>query len=50
MIQRALRLEGTVSGEHGVGVGKIAHILQEHGEDHINLCVALSEAFIFDLL
>ena len=32
MISRALRLGGTVSGEHGVGVGKVAHILEEHGE------------------
>ena len=27
MIKRALSLEGTVSGEHGVGVGKIDQIL-----------------------
>lgn len=26
MIKRALSLEGTVSGEHGVGVGKIEHV------------------------
>ena len=31
MIKRALSLEGTVSGEHGVGVGKIDHILEVTG-------------------
>lgn len=28
---------GTVSGEHGVGVGKMEHVLEEHGEDHIDI-------------
>ena len=28
---------GTVSGEHGVGVGKIEHIEEEHGVEHINV-------------
>lgn len=37
MISRALRLGGTVSGEHGVGVGKVGHILEEHGKHHIGI-------------
>jgi len=37
MIARALALGGTVSGEHGVGVGKIGAILEEHGRCHIGI-------------
>jgi D-lactate dehydrogenase (cytochrome) len=32
MAQRALRLGGTVSGEHGIGMGKTKYMAQEHGE------------------
>ncbi|PQM58972.1 MAG: 2-hydroxy-acid oxidase [Rhodobacteraceae bacterium] len=32
MNERALRLGGTVSGEHGVGIGKIKYMEEEHGE------------------
>jgi len=32
MAQRALRLGGTVSGEHGVGLGKRKYMHDEHGE------------------
>ena len=31
MTQRALKLGGTVTGEHGIGIGKIAYMEQEHG-------------------
>lgn len=31
MAQRALRLGGTVSGEHGIGMGKLAYMPAEHG-------------------
>jgi len=31
MVERALALGGTTTGEHGVGHGKIAYIEQEHG-------------------
>jgi D-lactate dehydrogenase (cytochrome) len=31
MIERALALGGTTTGEHGVGHGKIAYVEQEHG-------------------
>jgi hypothetical protein len=44
MIMRALAMEGSVSGEHGVGVGKIAHILAEHGVDHVDLQRAVKRA------
>ncbi|RRB01030.1 FAD-binding oxidoreductase [Larkinella rosea] len=32
LVQRALALEGTCSGEHGIGVGKLVYMNQEHGE------------------
>lgn len=32
MNERALELGGTVSGEHGVGIGKIKYMEKEHGE------------------
>ncbi|MEM7524593.1 MAG: FAD-linked oxidase C-terminal domain-containing protein [Pseudomonadota bacterium] len=32
MNQRALRLGGTVTGEHGVGVGKKRYMAEEHGD------------------
>ena len=31
MAKRALRLGGTVSGEHGIGMGKLAYMQEEHG-------------------
>src|SRR5204862_2792249 len=32
LITRALAMGGTVSGEHGVGVGKMAYLEAEHGD------------------
>lgn len=32
MAERALRLGGTVSGEHGIGMGKMKYMAKEHGE------------------
>jgi len=31
MVERALRLGGTMSGEHGVGMGKLDYMEAEHG-------------------
>ena len=31
MAERSLRLGGTITGEHGVGMGKLAHMDAEHG-------------------
>eukprot|EP00929_Paragymnodinium_shiwhaense_P064120 TRINITY_DN32084_c0_g1_i3.p1 TRINITY_DN32084_c0_g1~~TRINITY_DN32084_c0_g1_i3.p1 ORF type:complete len:476 (-),score=89.81 TRINITY_DN32084_c0_g1_i3:311-1738(-) len=35
MMQRALEMGGTVTGEHGVGLGKIMHSCREHGLAHV---------------
>jgi len=32
LIDRALSLDGTCTGEHGVGLGKINSLVAEHGE------------------
>jgi D-lactate dehydrogenase (cytochrome) len=32
LVDRALKLGGTCTGEHGVGVGKLAYLRREHGE------------------
>ncbi|HVW83127.1 MAG TPA: FAD-linked oxidase C-terminal domain-containing protein, partial [Bryobacteraceae bacterium] len=31
LVRRALRMAGTCSGEHGVGIGKIGYLAEEHG-------------------
>jgi FAD/FMN-containing dehydrogenase len=31
LVERALRFEGTCTGEHGIGQGKINYLVAEHG-------------------
>ncbi|MBN8505562.1 MAG: FAD-binding protein [Burkholderiales bacterium] len=44
LVQRALRLEGTCTGEHGIGLHKQAYLLQEAGEDSVAAMRAIKAA------
>ncbi len=44
LIDRALKNGGAVSGEHGVGVGKVKHLLREHGRAHVEVQQAIKNA------
>lgn len=37
IVQRAIELEGTATGEHGVGLGKQKYMAREHGEGALNV-------------
>ena len=39
VVERALSMEGTCTGEHGVGLGKIGSMTQELGEDVVSIIV-----------
>ena len=43
LIERALRYEGTCTGEHGIGQGKIRYLVAEHGEG-VDVMVAIKKA------
>jgi D-lactate dehydrogenase (cytochrome) len=44
LVDRALAMEGTCTGEHGVGSGKIGSLKKEHG-DAVDLMVAIKRTF-----
>ncbi|MFY7939941.1 MAG: FAD-binding oxidoreductase, partial [Burkholderiaceae bacterium] len=45
VMQRALRLGGTCTGEHGVGLHKMGLLFDEHGADAMELMRRLKVAF-----
>jgi len=45
LVERALRLEGTCTGEHGVGMGKQASLQAELGDDVIDLMRDIKKVF-----
>jgi D-lactate dehydrogenase (cytochrome) len=44
LVQRALAMEGTCTGEHGVGQGKMKYLEQEHGSEALAMMRALKLA------
>ena len=45
MVTRALEMDGTCTGEHGVGMHKMDFLIQEHGVEGIELMRKLKHAF-----
>jgi len=45
VVDRALRMEGTCTGEHGVGLGKIGSMTRELGEDVVALMSDIKKVF-----
>lgn len=43
MVQKAISLDGTCTGEHGIGTGKIDYLRQEHG-DAVDLMRVIKQA------
>jgi D-lactate dehydrogenase (cytochrome) len=43
LTERALLMQGTCSGEHGVGQGKIRYLAQEHGAG-VDVMIAIKKA------
>ncbi|MDO8299815.1 FAD-binding oxidoreductase [Lacisediminimonas sp.] len=44
MVTRAIAMDGTCTGEHGVGIHKMAFLVEEHGEDAIDTMRAVKHA------
>ena len=44
LVERALRMEGTCTGEHGVGIGKQQYLALEHGEAALDVMRAIKHA------
>jgi D-lactate dehydrogenase (cytochrome) len=45
LVERALRMEGTCTGEHGVGLGKIGSMTLELGEDVVSIMSDIKRLF-----
>jgi D-lactate dehydrogenase (cytochrome) len=45
MIERALRVGGTCTGEHGIGLGKRTKLVEEYGTDVVELMRAIKSAW-----
>jgi len=44
LVERALAMDGTCTGEHGVGQGKMKYLLAEHGEAALDVMRAIKRA------
>ncbi|MFZ6771120.1 FAD-binding oxidoreductase [Undibacterium sp. SXout7W] len=45
MVTRAIAMDGTCTGEHGVGIHKMPFLIEEHGVDAIHMMRVLKHAF-----
>jgi D-lactate dehydrogenase (cytochrome) len=45
LVQMALSVDGTCTGEHGIGLHKLGFMQQEHGQDALDLMWALKRAY-----
>ena len=45
LVSRAIQMDGTCTGEHGVGLHKMSFLVEEHGEDALDLMRSLKRAF-----
>jgi D-lactate dehydrogenase (cytochrome) len=45
IVERALAMDGTCTGEHGVGLHKIDFLFDEHGQDAVELMARIKRAF-----
>jgi D-lactate dehydrogenase (cytochrome) len=44
LMRRAIAMQGTCTGEHGVGLHKIGYLIDEHGEDTVSVMRSLKAA------
>ena len=45
IVRRAIEMDGTCTGEHGIGLHKIQFMAQEHGEDALDLMRTIKKSF-----
>ena len=44
LVKRSLSLEGTCTGEHGIGIGKIEYLISELGSEAVDLMRTIKSA------
>ena len=44
LVERAIRMEGTCTGEHGIGLGKMGSMKMELGDDVIDVMRSIKQA------
>jgi D-lactate dehydrogenase (cytochrome) len=44
LVKRAIQMDGTCTGEHGVGLHKMEFMLAEHGRDALDLMAGVKKA------
>ncbi|MEK7295768.1 MAG: FAD-linked oxidase C-terminal domain-containing protein [Actinomycetota bacterium] len=44
LVARALAMEGTCTGEHGIGIGKMGYLVDELGENSVSVMAAIKRA------